>query len=175
MSLRANGRAAEDLLTLIRALKDPSDLMGHLENIAKGSAKLAEDIDAVKAREDAVAQREEAAKVEHDRQVMRAIALNDQDRDLDHRQERLDRQGQDLALSINNHGADVAAFQAAKASYQDAVESKRLQLAALQAELDKAHADHAQRKQALDDREVFLNGIEAALNERAKRIAEAVK
>lgn len=175
MSLRANGRAAEDLLTLIRALKDPSDLMGHLENIAKGSAKLAEDIDAVKAREDAVTQREAAAEAERARQTETSNKLFAAAQGLDRREGQVKAQMDNLQLAINNHSVDVAAFEARVQDMREEADRHQREHAALKAQMDKAFEEHATRKQALDDREVFLNGIEAALNERAKRIAEAVK
>lgn len=175
MSLRATGRAAEDLLTLIRALRDPNGLDEHLEKIAAGSTKLAQDIDAVKAREAAVDERENAANALHNRQMQAADALDDRGHTLVERERQLNAQAQDIELKVRNHGAEVAEFEKRAEMHRDEIDRQRTQMAALRAQIDKERNDHAARKQALDDREVALNGMEAALNERAKRIAEALK
>lgn len=175
MSLRATGRAAEDLLTLIRALKDPTELEGHLERIATGSMQLAQDIDAVKAREDAVTQREAAAAEVAAAQAKTSVSLEDRWRYLDARQAQLTGQVQNLEVAVRNHSAVVSDFEDQVKIHQEEVARRHALAAAVQVQMDKAFEEHAARKQALDDREVFLNGIEAALNERARRIAEAVR
>lgn len=175
MSLRATGRAAEDLLTLIRALKDPTELEGHLERIATGSTKLAQDIDAVKAREDAVTAREAAAAAYYDRLMQVGDEVGQQKRSLDNREAMLVGQVQNLEVAVRNHSAVVSDFEDQVKIHQEEVARRHALAAAVQVQMDKAFEEHAVRKQALDDREAHLNGIEAALNERAKRIAEAVR
>lgn len=175
MSLRATGRAAEDLLTLIRALKDPTELEGHLERIATGSTQLAKDIDAVKAREDAVTAREAAAAAYHGRLVQVGDEMGARARGLDDREALLVGQVQNLEVAVRNHSAVVSDFEDQVKIHQEEVARRQALAAAVQVQMDKAFEEHATRKQALDDREAFLNGIEAQLNERVKRITEAVR
>lgn len=175
MSLRATGRAAEDLLTLIRALKDPADLEGHLERISTGSTRLAQDIDAVKAREDAVTQREAQAEELAKRLSQRATDQDVASSALDKREAMLVGQVQNLEVAVRNHSAVVSDFEDQVKIHQEEVARRHALAAAVQVQMDKAFEEHAIRKQALDDREVFLNGLQAKLDERAKRIAEAVR
>lgn len=174
MSLRATGRAAEDLLTLIRALKDPTELENHLDRISTGSAQLAKDIDAVTAREAAVAQREQKADEDWQAHQAATDGLTARARALDDREQMLNSREQDLAAKVANHARDVAVFAARQTDHQEGVDRQRTQLGALQAQYEARQKAQDEIDKALDERKAMLDEIEAKQNERAKRIAEAV-